>query len=102
MIVVNPNETQHTISVVPRYFPENTTDVIIVDGFNSSSNSVTNSHTKSEGKLLITFSFDFISEGRYDVKIVDETTNEIVYRGQLIATTQVTQDYKLTKDKFYY
>ena len=102
MIIVNPNETEHTISVVPRYFSDNTNDLVIVDSFNALSQSVVNSSIESEGKLLITFSFDFREESRYDVKYVDNTTNEVVYRGQLIATTQESQDYKLTNDKFYY
>ena len=102
MIIVNPNDTEHTISIVPRYFSENTNDLIIVDNFNALSHSVPNSHTESEGKLLITFPFNFREESRYDIKYIDDVTNEVVYRGQLIATTQISQDYKLTKDKFYY
>ena len=134
MTVVNPNNTTHTISVVPRFDVESVTEevqafvdrvsadsgiveseectrdsiqkdylsIIITDNFKSESTSVSNTFEVEDGKVVLTFDYDFRSESRYDVVINYVNTSEVIYRGIFIATTQETQDYKLTKDKFYY
>tara|TARA_R110000765_G_scaffold346218_1_gene436401 strand:+ start:45 stop:449 length:405 start_codon:yes stop_codon:yes gene_type:complete len=134
MIVVNPDNTSHTISLVPRFDIESVTEdvqafvdrvtgdsgtvesedctadvlkedyigIIITDNFKSISSSVDNTFDIQDGKIVITFDYDFRSESRYDVAITYTNTLEVIYRGIFIATTQDTQDYKLTKDKFYY
>ena len=110
MTVVNPNNTTHTISVVPRFDVEPVTEevqedfltVVITDSFKDVSNSLDNTFDVLNGKLIITFDYDFRSESRYDVVINYVNTSEVIYRGIFIATTQGTQDYKLTNDKYYY
>ena len=134
MIVVNPDNTSHTISLVPRFDIESVTEgvkafvdrvtgdsgtvesedctadvlkedyigIIITDNFKSLSSSVDNTFDIQDGKIVITFDYDFRSESRYDVAITYTNTLEVIYRGIFIATTQDTQNYKLTKDKFYY
>ena len=134
MTVVNPNNTTHTVSVVPRFDVESVTEevqafvdrvsadsgimesedctrdsiqedylsIIITDNFKSESTSVSNTFKVEDGKVVLTFDYDFRSESRYDVVINYVNTLEVIYRGIFIATTQGTQDYKLTKDKFYY
>ena len=134
MTVVNPNNTTHTISVVPRFDVESVTEevqafvdrvsadsgiveseectrdsiqkdylsIIITDNFKSESTSVSNTFEVEDGKVVLTFDYDFRSESRYDVVINYVNTSEVIYRGIFIATTQETQDYKLTKDKYYY
>ena len=39
---------------------------------------------------------------RFSIKITNETTSEIIYRGKAICTDQDTEDYLITKDLFYY
>jgi hypothetical protein len=135
MIIVNPNNTTHTVSVVPRFdvatvteevqafvdrvsadsgiienngscikdsIQEDFLSVVITDSFKDVSNSLDNTFDVLNGKLIITFDYDFRSESRYDVVINYVNTSEVIYRGIFIATTQETQDYKLTKDKYYY
>ena len=134
MTIVNPNNTTHTISVVPRFditsasedvatfvnrvtsdsgvleseaclFPIVQTDfitVIITDSFKDVSAEVDNAFDLLKGKLVIDFNYDFRSEGRYKTTITYTNTGEVIYRGILTATTQEPQEYRLTKDKFYY
>ena len=135
MIIVNPNNTTHTVSVVPRFDVESVTEevqafvdrvsadsgiienngscikdsiqedflsVVITDSFKDVSNSLDNTFEVLNGKLIITFDYDFRSESRYDVAVTYINTSEVIYRGAMVATTQETQEYKLTKDKFYY
>ena len=134
MIIVNPNNATHTVSVVPRFDIESVTEevqafadrvsndsgisesedctaevlkkdfigVVITDNFKSDSDSLENTFDIQDGKIIITFDYDFRSESRYDVAITYLNTSEVIYRGIFIATTQDTQSYRLTKDKFYY
>ena len=134
MIVVNPDNTTHIISVVPRLDIESvskevqafvdrvsadsgsvesedcTADVLkkdflsvtITDSFKDASDLLDNTFDVLNGKLVITFDYDFRSESRYDIAVTYTNTLEVIYRGAIVATTQETQEYKLTKDKFYY
>ena len=134
MIVVNPNDTTHTISVVPRFDVESVTEevqafvdrvsadsgiieddgcikssiqedylsIIITDNFKSESTLLENTFEVQNGKLVLTFDYNFRSESRYDVVVNYINTSEVIYRGIFISTTQDSQEYLLTKDKFYY
>ena len=134
MIIVNPNDTKHTVFLVPRFDIESVTEevqsfvdrvtndsgnvesedctaevlkkdfisVVITDNFKSTSDSLDNTFDVQDGKIIITFDYDFRSESRYDVAITYLNTEEVIYRGIFVATTQDTQSYSLTKDKFYY
>ena len=80
-------------------------NVIIVrikDSFKGESTDVENTFNFENGKLSVVFDYDFRDEGRYEVVIYNEDSTDVAYRGIFIATTQETQDYKLTNDKFYY
>ena len=76
--------------------------VVITDSFKDVSNSLGNTFEVLNGKLIITFDYDFRSESRYDVAVTYINTSEVIYRGAMVATTQETQEYKLTNDKYYY
>lgn len=134
MTIVNPNNTSHTISVVPRFdvksplsetsdfvnrvisdggvveseaclIPIVQTDfltVVITDSFKDLSTEVDNVFDVLKGKLVIDFDYDFRSESRYKTTITYTNTGEVIYRGILVSTTQDSQEYLLTKDKFYY
>ena len=134
MIIVNPDNTTHTVSVVPRFDVKSVTQevqafvdrvsadsgsvesedctadvlkkdflsVTITDSFKDASDLLDNTFDVLNGKLVITFDYDFRSESRYDIAVTYTNTLEVIYRGAIVATTQETQEYKLTKDKFYY
>tara|TARA_R110002126_G_scaffold43751_6_gene125418 strand:+ start:1555 stop:1863 length:309 start_codon:yes stop_codon:yes gene_type:complete len=102
MIIVNPNELNHTIKVIPRYEPCNVLNLSIKDSFKGIDTDMTPTYRYSKGKLSITFDYTFSDEGRYQVSLTDTVSNEVVYRGAFISTTQDTQEYKLTEDKFYF
>tara|TARA_R110002167_G_scaffold278217_3_gene484090 strand:+ start:145 stop:480 length:336 start_codon:yes stop_codon:yes gene_type:complete len=76
--------------------------LIVTDNFKSESVSLENTFEIQEGKVVLTFDYDFRSESRYDVVINYINTSEVIYRGIFIATIQEAQEYKLTKNKFYY
>jgi hypothetical protein len=131
MIIVNPTETTHTISIVSRYdFTKYTDELLefvdrvkvdggttesldclggstvillrVKDSFKGESTDVENTFVIENGKLSVTFDYDFRAEGRYEITISNEDDTEVAYRGIILATLQETQEYKLTNDKFYY
>ena len=131
MIIVNPNNTKHTISIVSRYDLTKYTDELLAfvdrvkvdggttesldcldgstllilsikDSFKGESTDVENTFVIGNGKLSVTFDYDFRVEGRYEITISNEDDTEVAYRGIILATSQETQEYKLTNDKFYY
>ena len=88
------------LSIIPRYYPTGSIDLNIKDTTTGYDVSRVVSYTILEGVLSFTFSLDAISETRYQITLSEGT--EIVYRGIAIATSQDTQSYLLTKDKYYY
>lgn len=99
MKIVSPNDTNHTISLIPRYYP---TDAVVFTLYNESTKENTvidNVYTIDNGVFTIYFDYNFENKDKFQIKIED---NNIVYRGKLLVTNQETQEYKLTKDLYYY
>lgn len=106
MIVFNPNNATQTISFIPRLDYNSDVNITIINEF-----------TKTEFIDLIQFNASFLLDGivtfneleiedisngnKYSIKIED-AKNNILFRGQAIATTQETQEYKDTKDVYIY
>lgn len=101
MIVLNPENTEHTITIVPRFYPEDET--LSCKLYNEATKVETQqdiSQTVSNGNLSFGLTFTFSEFDKYQIAIYD--ANEIVFRGKIFATEQETQTFKLTKDKYYY
>jgi hypothetical protein len=100
MKVVNPDEASHTIGVIPRYYGF-TGAILTLTSLAKDVNQVV-SHTESvvDGVLTIGFDFDFIERDKYSIKLLEGT--EVVYRGQLFATDQATQDFDITVNYYSY
>ena len=50
--------------------------------------------------MYLSFDYNFEDKYKYQMKIHE--SDEDVFRGKILCTTQETQDYKLTKDLYYY
>ena len=99
MKVVNPNNTTHAISIIPRSYVE----PIVLELYNEVTQVetiVANSITVTDGILLITFDFTFLEGDKYQIKLSKDS--EILYRGKLLATSQDPQRYKLTNGVYFY
>ena len=100
-MIVNPNLTTHTIKLVPRFLTSNVLTLTITDSTLGTSTDLTTTYTTGgDYKLALTFDYTFTAENSYQLKLTDSVTNEIVYRGLVLATTQNSQTYKLT-DNLY-
>ena len=99
MKVLNPNDTTHTISLIPRYYPESE---VIFTLFNESTRENTvipNTYSITNGLFSIVFDYTFENKSKFQIKIQE---NEVIFRGKLLITEQGTQDYKITKDLYIY
>jgi hypothetical protein len=100
MKVVNPDDTSHTIGVVPRYY--GFTGAVLTLTSLAKDVDIVVSHTELmvSGVLTIGFDFDFIERDKYSIKLLEGT--EVVYRGQLFATDQEPQDFDITVNYYSY
>jgi len=98
MKVVNPNDTEHTIVLIPRYYPVDAITFSLFNEATQTSENIDNTYTITDGNLSIVFEYTFTENTKFQIKL-DES--EIVYRGKLIATSQIPQDYKLTDNVYY-
>ncbi len=100
-MIVDPSLSIHTIKIVPRYNPSNALTLTITDSTLGTTTDVTPAYTMGgDYKLSLVFSYTFTDEHSYQLRLKDDVTTEIVYRGLVLATTQVAQDYKLTTNRY--
>lgn len=99
MKVLNPNDTSHTISLIPRYYPDSTVVFTIYNESSKLETIIPNTYTIENGLFTLIFDYTFTDKDKFDIKIEE---NSIVYRGKLMITDQGTQEYKLTNDLYYY
>lgn len=100
MKVVLPIDTTHLIALIPRYY---TSDALVLELYNEVNQTkeiVPCIYIIQNGLMTITFDYNFIENDKFTIKISD--SNGVIYRDKLIATSQTTQDFKSTKDLYYY
>ena len=100
MKVVDPNNTTHTINLIPRIYSVSSIDLSLYNEATQVTTSVTDAYSVTDGVATIIFDFTFEDNDKYQFKLVDGS--EVVYRGKLIATAQDPQDYKLTDGLYSY
>ena len=100
MKVVDFNDTNHSIKLIPRFYTVNSIDIELYNEATKETTTTTNAYTVTNGVLTYPFTHTFLNNDKYQFKLLDGTA--IVYRGKLIATDQVPQDYKLTDGLYTY
>ncbi len=99
-----PTSDEQTIKIIPRVY---TTSIVLKLRDDSSNEIVSITPTSSivKGYLEITSVFDF-KEGRfYDLKVIDTTNDQIIYRDKIFCTAQLTSQannkyYSVNKDEY--
>ena len=79
MKVVNPNETNHTIELIPRSYQED----VVLDLYNEATRvetTVANISSFLDGIFSISFDFTFAENDKYQIKISKD--KEILYSGK--------------------
>ncbi len=102
MIVVNPEDTNHTFDIIPRYYPRD----IVLELYNEVtqvSEIVNQLFVVNDGIMTVSFTYTFTyikEQAKYQIKLTDN--NGVIFRGKLIATSQTPQDYKQTNNLYVY
>jgi len=101
-MIINPINTTHTLRIIPRFNPSDSLVLNIKDTTTNLDDDISLSSYAFTTTGGIEFSFGLVAtnETRYQLTISEGT--EIVYRGIAIATSQDTQEYQLTNDKYYF
>lgn len=101
MKVVNPELTTHTTVLIPRF---ETSSLVTFDLTNETTKETTSitvdTQDLTDGIMSITYDNTFTDKQKYEMKLYN--AEGVVYRGKIIATTQETQDYKLTNGLYFY
>jgi hypothetical protein len=100
MKVVNPEDTDHIIDLIPRYYPSDNITLSLFNEATKVTENIDNTYTITDGVLFLSFEYTFTENEKFQIKLSEDT--EIVYRGKLIATSQTPQDYKLTNNVYFY
>mgnify|MGYP003655006420 CR=1 FL=1 len=101
-MIINPTNTTHTLRITPRFNPSSSLVLSIKDTTTNLDEDISLSSYSFTTTGAIEFEFDFeaTDETRYQATL--RQVKEVVYRGILIATSQDTQEYQLTNDKYYF
>lgn len=94
MIIISPSDSNHTISIIPRTL--NVTNDHTFALTNEDTRVTTNiSNTKVIRSGYIDYSITLVNtEGQsFALKISDDTTGLVVWRGKIYSTAQTTQNF---------
>ena len=100
MKVLLPANTTHSIVIYPRIYPSGTLSMKIVKQGSKVVQTVTPTYVISKGILTLTFDLTGVEQDRFTFKLTEGAN--VVYIGLLFFTSQDTQDFKSTKDKYIY
>lgn len=100
MKVVDPNNTTHNITLIPRFDTSNALTLNFYNEASQESETVANTYTLIDGNLTLSYDFTYTDGSKYQIEVLDGL--EVIYRGKLIATSQEPQEYKLTEGKYIY
>lgn len=98
MTIVNPNLASNTIKVLPRYYASTTTNITVTVTNEDTRQDVTqtlSSISVSDGFLSFNTNASFLENSTYRIKIVENTLNEVVFRGKIFSTDQSKQNYTI-------
>lgn len=103
MTVFNPNNEEHTFKIIPRDYKEvNTSSLHTLQLYNEGTTEVTTYEEVTiydvcNGYVYYTITKTFLEGESYQIKITDDLTNLIVYRGKAFATSKATQNYNINE-----
>lgn len=101
MNVVNPNDTNHEISIVPRYdLGEGVAVLNLYNEVTQVSEDLEFNYSGIYGVWKVYFTYTFNEGDRYQIRITENLG--VAYRGKLFATTQQTQEYNPSANTYYY
>ncbi len=99
MIVVNPEDTILSITIIPRFYPS---DEIVLSLYNEATQQTetpANTYLTTDGYTEIQFEYEFLENQNFQLKITEG--EEVVFRDKIFSTSQEPQDYSLTNNVYF-
>ena len=100
MIHLLPINTTHEFNFIPRFIPSGELILQLYKEETQQFQTVENLYIYANGLVTITFDLNVFENDKFQVKILQGT--DVVYRDKIFVTSQNTQDFKATKDHYYY
>lgn len=100
MIHLLPSNTTHGFNFIPRFVP---TGELILELYNEATQqfqAIENLYVYANGLATITFDLNVFEKDKFQLKI--SQGGDVVYRDKIFVTSQNTQEFKATKDHYYY
>lgn len=99
MKILSPLSENHTITLEPRYFPDDELNCVIVNEYTSEEIEQVPTYIISRGVLFLTFELNGSEFDKFTLKLTEN--DNVVYRCKLFFTSQNKEEYKVTTDKYY-
>jgi hypothetical protein len=100
MKYINVANSNPSFNFIPRYYGFEELTLLLKNPITKEVFEVDNIFDELNGYVSISFDFTFANNDKYQITIKDGVN--VVYRGNLIATTQTSQSYKLTAGFYRY
>lgn len=103
MKILSPSVTAHELILIPRYYFSGDVALVLSNEETKETITFTLTPITIDGYVYLNFDYQFINNQNFQIKVLSDT-EEIVFRGKLFITDQITnlQDYQITKDVFTY
>lgn len=100
MIVLLPTNTTHEITFIPRFLPSDDLVLQLYDETLQTTETIDNGYIFVNGLVTITFDLICTESQKFQLKILEDDV--VVYRDKIFVTSQNTQEFKATKEHYYY
>lgn len=100
MIQIFPSNTTHFIRFIPRFEPIGALVMQLYKEETQQFQDIPNTYTYKDGVVEVNFDLNVVDYDKFQIKIINQFG--VIYRGKLFVTSQETQEFKATKDKYYY
>ncbi|WP_439133017.1 hypothetical protein [Polaribacter sp.] len=101
MKVILPENTTHTIKLIPRFEPteNNLLMKVTKEGYNEVTEQVC-TYTLTNGLMSLTFDLTGVKQDRFAFDLYND--NELIYKGKVFFTAQNPQDFNITENVYTY
>lgn len=100
MIVLLPTNTTHEFNFIPRFIPSGELALELYNEATQQFQTIDNLYVYANGLVTITFDLNVFEKDKFQLKIFEGT--DVIYRDKIFVTSQNTQEFKATKDHYYY
>ena len=98
MKIIDPGDSSHIIQIIPRTLNvDNVHTFTLRDEDLRTDTDISNTKAINGGYIDYTITLTTTEGKSYSVKITDDTTTLVVWRGKIFSTAQITQKYVINE-----